>query len=145
MSTPENNPYRASSPYGNTPSNSDNTPPAPPVPPAPSSPYENSPYSGGQPNASAYENSSPYAQAPYAQGGVPGNGVETEEGKKNAKIGLISGIVGIFFFGLILGLVALHFGKKANATGGNGKPAIILGIVDLSLWVVFILFRLVNN
>jgi hypothetical protein len=125
MSNPNDNPYNAtpsngSSPYGN------NQPPAGPNPPQ--QPYEQAPY-GNSPYAN-----SPYDNSPYQNQG--GFGVETEEGKKNAKIGLITGIIGIFFFSLILGLVSLHYGKKANATGGNGKPAIILGTIDLVIAVI---------
>lgn len=107
-------------PYNSSPSNGSN-------------PYGNKPYDNSAPSQGPYSQS-PYEQSPYQNQG--GYGIETEEGKKNAKIGLITGIIGIFFFSLILGIVSLYYGKKANATGGNGKPAIILGTIDLVIAVI---------
>ncbi|MFF4397353.1 DUF4190 domain-containing protein [Streptomyces sp. NPDC001480] len=58
--------------------------------------------------------------------------------------GLVCGIVGVFFLNLVLGPLAIVFGavglRQAGAKNGAGmaKAGIILGIVDLVIFVVLL-------
>ncbi|MEU6673527.1 DUF4190 domain-containing protein [Streptomyces sp. NPDC046853] len=58
--------------------------------------------------------------------------------------GLVCGIVGVFFLNFILGPLAIIFGavalrqKAVKGSGGMAKAAVILGIVDVILFIVLI-------
>ncbi|MGW6025257.1 DUF4190 domain-containing protein [Streptomyces sp. NPDC055099] len=58
--------------------------------------------------------------------------------------GLVCGIVGVFFLSFILGPLAIIFGavalrqKTFRGGGGMAKAAIILGIIDVILFIVLI-------
>jgi hypothetical protein len=70
------------------------------------------------------------------------------EAEQKAQVSFILGIVGIFVAQLILGILAIVFANKARAlaaAAGEPEPkeartGRILGIVDLCLTGVFILF-----
>ncbi|MGW6057838.1 DUF4190 domain-containing protein [Streptomyces sp. NPDC055189] len=59
-----------------------------------------------------------------------------------AVAGLVCGIVGVFFLNIILGPLAIIFGavalrqKAVKGNGGMAKAAVILGIVDVILFIV---------
>jgi hypothetical protein len=94
--------------------------------------------------------------APGYQAGAPGYGASyapgldspaVEDAKKQARNSLIMGIVGLFCFGPVLGTLAIIFGFKsrnalaaAGASSGQGMAigGIILGVIDLVLWVLII-------
>ena len=60
-----------------------------------------------------------------------------------ATASLICGVVGIFFFGIVLGIIAITQGRKAKKlgyTGGTATAGIILGIIGLAEWALLILF-----
>ncbi|MCX4824928.1 DUF4190 domain-containing protein [Streptomyces sp. NBC_01142] len=58
--------------------------------------------------------------------------------------GLVCGIIGLLFFNVVLGPLAIIFGvvgrRQAAAKGGAGmaKAAIVLGIVDLVVFAVLL-------
>ncbi|MEU7471806.1 DUF4190 domain-containing protein [Streptomyces sp. NPDC044984] len=57
---------------------------------------------------------------------------------------LCCGIIGLFFLNIVLGPLAIVFGAVARRqAGGNGtgmaKAGIILGIVDVVLWLVLLI------
>lgn len=91
-----------------------------------------------------------YAQNPdpQSQYGVPQNyaqqnpGYMTEptEGKTAANTSLVLGIVGIFFFSLIFGMIALHYANKAEKLGENATAGRVLGWVDIGIGIFSILF-----
>ncbi|MEV8314083.1 DUF4190 domain-containing protein [Streptomyces sp. NPDC059900] len=61
-----------------------------------------------------------------------------------AVAGLVCGIVGVFFLNFVLGPLAIIFGavalrqRAAKGSGGMAKAAVILGIVDVILFIVLI-------
>jgi len=76
-------------------------------------------------------------QQDYQQTAQPGNGAAT--------VSLICGIVGLFFFGLILGIIAIIQGNSARKQGYVGAKAtigIVLGILDVVFGVVGVLFMI---
>ncbi|MGY0023847.1 DUF4190 domain-containing protein [Streptomyces sp. cg35] len=78
---------------------------------------------------------SSYGGPPAASSGSRTNGL--------AVAGLVCGIVGLFFLSVVLGPLAIIFGalavrQKAAGGGGMAKAAIILGIIDLILFIVLI-------
>ncbi|MEV1019045.1 DUF4190 domain-containing protein [Streptomyces sp. NPDC050264] len=79
---------------------------------------------------------SSYGTPPAASSGSRTNGL--------AIAGLVCGIVGLFFLGIVLGPLAIIFGalalrqKAANGGGGMAKAGLILGIIDLILAIVMI-------
>lgn len=57
----------------------------------------------------------------------------------------ICGILGIFLFGFVLGIVAIVQGKKAHRLGYTGRKAsagITLGIIDIILWSFLLLLQI---
>lgn len=80
-------------------------------------------------------------------GGAPLSGA-AEDAKKTARNAMIMGIIGLFCFGVVLGILALIFGFKARkeltALGvqdgqGMALAGIILGFVDLGLGIFWII------
>ncbi|MGR8011882.1 DUF4190 domain-containing protein [Streptomyces hypolithicus] len=78
--------------------------------------------------------------------GASGTHPKAKSGTNGLAIaGLVCGIIGLIFFNIILGPLAIIFGviglKQAGAKGGAGlaKAAIALGIVDLVIFVVLLL------
>ncbi|MEU1351175.1 DUF4190 domain-containing protein [Streptomyces sp. NPDC005775] len=73
--------------------------------------------------------------APAARSGTNGFAVAS----------LICGIIGLLFFGIILGPVAIVLGvvalRQVSAKGGNGmaKAGVVLGVIDLVLVVVLMI------
>ncbi|MFB8245282.1 DUF4190 domain-containing protein [Streptomyces sp. NPDC001046] len=55
---------------------------------------------------------------------------------------LCCGIIGLFFLNIILGPLAIVFGAIARRSAGNGagmaKAGIILGVVDVVLWLILL-------
>ncbi|CAM5629153.1 MULTISPECIES: DUF4190 domain-containing protein [Streptomyces] len=64
---------------------------------------------------------------------------------------LVCGIVGLFILNIILGPLAIVFGALARrqAGGKNGagmaKAGIILGVVDVVLWILFVTLAASNG
>ncbi|MET9395183.1 DUF4190 domain-containing protein [Streptomyces sp. NPDC006624] len=62
---------------------------------------------------------------------------------------LCCGIVGLFFLNIVLGPLAIVFGAVARRQGGAGngmaKAGIILGVVDVVLWLVLLLVAANNG
>jgi hypothetical protein len=58
--------------------------------------------------------------------------------------GLVCGIVGLFFLSFVLGPLAIIFGalalrqKTANGGAGMAKAGLVLGIIDVILFIVMI-------
>jgi hypothetical protein len=85
-------------------------------------------------------------QYPQAYGGGP---PPPPQGNGLAVASLVCGLVGLIFFGVILGPLAIIFGAigigKANQIGGKGKglaiAGLVIGVVDLL--VFFVVFALV--
>ncbi|MEV0980157.1 DUF4190 domain-containing protein [Streptomyces sp. NPDC049915] len=78
---------------------------------------------------------SSYGSSPAASSGSRTNGL--------AIAGLVCGIVGVFFAGVILGPLAIVFGavglRQAPVKGGGmAKAGVVLGIIDLIIFVVLI-------
>ncbi|MEU3842523.1 DUF4190 domain-containing protein [Streptomyces sp. NPDC028635] len=77
-----------------------------------------------------------YGSSPAASSGSRTNGL--------AIAGLVCGILGVFFASVILGPLAIVFGavglRQAPAKGGGGmaKAGVVLGIIDLIIFVVLI-------
>jgi hypothetical protein len=102
----------------------------PPPPPPPSGP----PAGYGQPAPAYGQSVPPYGQTPKTEGTAVG--------------ALIVGIVGLFLFGIILGIVALVLANTANKriqqSGGylQGQGMVtaarILGVVDIVLAIIVI-------
>ncbi|MEA5061014.1 hypothetical protein SDC9_133649 [bioreactor metagenome] len=59
------------------------------------------------------------------------NNVTPTQINQKGNTGLVLGILGIFFFHLIFGILALVFSKKDK----NPSACIALGIVDLVIWI----------
>lgn len=59
------------------------------------------------------------------------NNVTPVQVNQKGNTGLILGILGIFFFHIVFGILALVFSKKDK----NPSACIALGIVDLVIWV----------
>jgi Zn-dependent protease with chaperone function len=58
---------------------------------------------------------------------------------RDGLISLICGIVGLFVLAPILGTVAIVFGVRGRRWGsGQALAGMILGIIDLVLWVVLL-------
>jgi len=63
--------------------------------------------------------------------------------KKAASASLTCGIIGLFFAGLILGIIAISQGNKAKRLGYVGKDAsagITLGIIAIVAWALIVYF-----
>lgn len=83
------------------------------------------------------------------------NSGEAEAIAKDAKTALILGIVGLFCFGAILGIIAVIKANgvlsKIASTGvgaesrGTANAARILGIIDIVLWLIIIILRVANS
>ncbi|MFF7445792.1 MULTISPECIES: DUF4190 domain-containing protein [unclassified Streptomyces] len=64
---------------------------------------------------------------------------------------LCCGVIGLFIMNIILGPLAIVFGAVARrqaavkAGGGMAKAGIILGIVDIVLWVVLLIVAANNG
>jgi hypothetical protein len=57
---------------------------------------------------------------------------------------LICGILGLFIFGFVLGVLALYFGRKAKSLDNTqGTAGIVLGIIDIILWVFVLVLLLI--
>ncbi len=58
-----------------------------------------------------------------------------------ATYGLICGVIGLVFMGIVLGPIAIYFGNKARELDDSkGMAGIILGAIDTILGIVMILF-----
>lgn len=90
--------------------------------------------------------------APPPMGGPSYAGAPENHGKATAA--MICGIVGIFIAGLILGIIAIVLGSQAQSeingspgryrNLGQAKAGVILGVIDIVLWLIVILV-IVNN
>ncbi|MET9497036.1 DUF4190 domain-containing protein [Streptomyces sp. NPDC006552] len=79
---------------------------------------------------------SAYGSRPAASSGSRTNGL--------AIAGLVCGIVGLFFLSFVLGPLAIIFGalalrQKAASGGGMAKAGLILGIIDVVLFIVMMI------
>lgn len=76
------------------------------------------------------------SQQPYNQGNL-------QELDNKATMAMIFGIIGIFFAGIIFGILALvnaNACKKAGYSNGKVTAGFVLGIIDLAALVIYILF-----
>lgn len=80
---------------------------------------------------------SAYGSRPAASSGTRTNGL--------AIAGLVCGIVGLFFLSFVLGPLAIIFGalalkqKAASGVAGMAKAGLILGIIDVVLFIVLMI------
>ena len=81
----------------------------------------------------------------YHYAGVP-PGVDPGVGSGQATAALVLGIVGLLFFGIILGIIAISLGAaSASATRSRGLPTrgaatagIVLGIIDVVAFFIIL-------
>jgi predicted RNA-binding Zn-ribbon protein involved in translation (DUF1610 family) len=67
----------------------------------------------------------------------------TGDGRK----ALIYGLIGLLCFGVILGPVAIYYGNRARSSDedrGLGTAGMILGVIDLLLFVVFLFAKMAS-
>jgi len=88
--------------------------------------------------------SSQYNYAPsqevYYQQAIQQN---EQAAKKAANTSFTCGIVGLFFAGLIFGIIAIAQGNKAKNLGYTGKDAsagIVLGVIAIIAWAIIVYF-----
>ncbi len=65
------------------------------------------------------------------------------EAESAATQAMVFGIIGLFFAGIIFGILAIvkaNAAKKMGVTGGKVTAGFILGIIDIALLVVMIIF-----
>ena len=132
MTDPEPPPYPSGDNPEQPPITPGGYPPPPPggYPPSPPGGYPSSPPPPGGPPQ--YGMSAP--------GPVPGSGKATTS--------LVTGIIGIFCCGIVLGIVAIVTGKQATSEAaaaglpqpGNAKAGIILGWIGIALNVLMVIF-----
>lgn len=79
-----------------------------------------------------------YGNYPPAQRG----GVYVNEGAKLAKQSWILGLIGLFFFGIILGSIGLHKGLKAKGLGADATLGIVLSGLAVAFHCLSIIFFL---
>ena len=111
-------------------------PPQPPYGQQYQQPYQQQPYGSQyqQPYGQNYQN---YQQR-YGNNAKPGSGAATTS--------LVCGIVGLFFLGIALGIIAIVQGnraKKLGYPGGKATAGIVLGILDLvgfALYLVYVIW-----
>ncbi|MBV9099857.1 MAG: DUF4190 domain-containing protein [Candidatus Dormibacteraeota bacterium] len=92
----------------------------------------------GPPHGPPPSSYSPYPPQQQWSPAAPKNGIATAAG--------VLGIISIFIFGLILGILAIIFGsiglRNANRMGGLGRgmalTGIVCGIIGLVAWIVII-------
>ena len=68
-------------------------------------------------------------------------GAPQQDGKGLAIASLVCGIVGLFFFGIILGPLAIVFSvmaRKKGFTSGMATAGLVLGIIAVVLYVIAI-------
>jgi hypothetical protein len=84
-----------------------------------------------------------YGGSPSASSGSRTNGM--------AVASLCCGVVGLFFLNMVLGPLAIVFGMVARrqAGAGNGagmaKAGIVLGVIDIVLWLIVLLVAANNG
>jgi hypothetical protein len=110
----QNNPYQQAPVQGAY-------PPAPPTQPV-------APYGQPQYNNDPYQGQQVYNAAPYGYVAAV-----NPEAKSKADYAMVFGLIGIFFFSLIFGILALVYAKKAEELGADAKVGKILGWVDIGL------------
>lgn len=79
-----------------------------------------------------------YPQPPYY---MPG---QKAPGESAATGAMVCGIIGLFFFGFIFGIIALVQGNKAKRLGfigGKATAGIVLGIIDIIGWVLLMILE----
>ena len=106
--------------------------PGQPVPPQYGQPGQQAPPQYGQPGQQVPpQYGQPYQQNYYAGQKHPADGTATAA--------LVCGIIGLFIFGLILGIIAIVQGsraKKLGYPGGKATAGIVLGIIDIVAWAL---------
>lgn len=107
------------------------------VPPQYSAPAA---YSAPQLPQSAPQYPPVYGQSPY--GDQP---QANSNGSTYATLSIVSAAIGFFFFGIVLGPLALFFASKAEKMGADAKVGKILGWITTILSVVVGLFMLILN
>ena len=100
-----------------------------------------------------YGQPAPYQQ-PYPSAPPPGYGGYPQPGRSNgfAIAALVCGLVGLFLFGVVLGVLALIFGiiglRRANA-GASGRgmaiAGIVLGVIDIIVYIVLVAYVVKNG
>lgn len=77
----------------------------------------------------------------YPQQNVPPRGY-SDEGAKLAKQSWIYAVIGFFFFGVILGPVAIVKANKAKALGADSTLGLTLGIITTVVSVLWLFYSL---
>lgn len=83
------------------------------------------------------------ALAPVNTYGQPYYGAPAVPGKGLAIASLVLGIISIFLFPLITGLLAVILGgaaKSKGCTSGLATGGIVCGIIGLALWLIMLIF-----
>jgi hypothetical protein len=62
------------------------------------------------------------------------------QGLQHARDGLVLGLIGIFFFGIVFGPLALSQARKAEAFGVNAQNAKVVGWIAIGWFCVQFLF-----
>ena len=103
-------------------------------PPSPyGNPYQPNVQQGGYPPPP-----SPYGQ-PYQQNYYY---PQKHPGESAATGALVCGIIGLFFLGLVLGIIAIVQGRKAvrlGYPGGKATAGIVLGVISLIGWAIIMI------
>lgn len=71
-------------------------------------------------------------------------GGSSADGQSKAKTALICGIIGIFFFGIILGPIAIVQAKKAEAMGVKATGGKVLGWIAAIFGLIALVLAIMN-
>lgn len=86
-----------------------------------------------------------YGQDPYGQNPYGGQPQQNSNGSTYATLSIVLAAIGFFFFGLVLGPVAIFLASKAENLGTDAKVGKILGWITTVISALFGMFWLIIN